>query len=116
VTDIDLLTTSEYAERRRCSERTIERERANGTGCPYVRLGSRVLYRRADIERHIDAHVVGRDRHRADGDAAAPPARHRRGRPRQHVGGGDHRQVDDHPDGDRNRHLDARRYTDETSS
>jgi hypothetical protein len=54
-----LLTQREYARYRRCSIRTIERERADGRGCPYIRLGDRILYRRADIERYLDAHRRG---------------------------------------------------------
>jgi Helix-turn-helix domain len=59
VADDDLLTTAEYAEYRRCSPRTVERERETGRGCPYVRLGGRVLYRRADIYRYIEQNVRG---------------------------------------------------------
>lgn len=54
-----LLTQREYARYRRCSVRTIERERAVGTGCPYVRIGARILYRLADVDRFIDAHRIG---------------------------------------------------------
>ena len=45
-----LYTPSEYATWRRCSLKTLERERAAGTGCPYVLIGRRVLYREQDIE------------------------------------------------------------------
>ena len=72
---IELLTTEEYAQVSRRSPRTIERERSTGTGCPYVRLGGRILYRRVDIERHIENNIRS-----TDADAAAP---HRRGRPRK---------------------------------
>jgi hypothetical protein len=65
-----LLTTVEYARVSRRSPRTIERERSTGTGCPYVRLGGRILYRRSDIERHIEKNI-------RSADAAA------RGRPRK---------------------------------
>jgi hypothetical protein len=54
-----LLTQREYARYRRCSIRTIERERAVGTGCPYVRIGARILYRFADVDRFVDAHRIG---------------------------------------------------------
>lgn len=54
-----LLTQREYAEYRRCSIRTIERERAVGAGCPYVRIGVRILYRPADIDRFVNAHTIG---------------------------------------------------------
>ena len=53
----ELLTPAEYAELRRCSLRTLDRERANNTGCPYVRLGGRVFYRRGDIEIFIETCV-----------------------------------------------------------
>jgi hypothetical protein len=65
MTTTDLLTTREYARDRRCSERTLERERADGRGCPYVRLGARILYRRSDIERYIAKHVSGGERSRS---------------------------------------------------
>jgi hypothetical protein len=58
----ELLTPHEYARYRRCSIRTLDRERAEGRGCAYVRIEGRVLYRRADIERFIEAHVRGRGR------------------------------------------------------
>lgn len=54
-----LLTTSEYAALRRCSPRTVERERVDGSGCKFVRIGGRVLYRREDIDTFIAARVVG---------------------------------------------------------
>ena len=51
-----LLTQREYASIRRCSERTIERERASGTGCRYIKIGRGVRYKHSDaldfIERH----------------------------------------------------------------
>lgn len=56
----ELLTPKEYARYRRCSLRTLDRERAEGRGCPYVQLGSRILYRRPDIERYVEAHVRNR--------------------------------------------------------
>lgn len=45
----DLLTGREYAQARRCSERTVERERTKGTGCKFIKLGRSVRYRRRDI-------------------------------------------------------------------
>jgi hypothetical protein len=55
----DLLTPPEYARYRRCSLRTLDRERAEGRGCPFIRLGGRILYRRADIEHYLEAQVRG---------------------------------------------------------
>jgi len=65
--DLELITAAEFARLRRCSLRTLDRERATGRGCRYVRLGARVLYRRTDIERYIEQHVRG---HEISADAA----------------------------------------------
>jgi hypothetical protein len=45
----ELLTGQEYARLRRCSVRTIERERGTGDGCKYIKLGRAVRYRRRDV-------------------------------------------------------------------
>jgi len=56
--DLDqLLTGPEYARIRRCSVRTIERERTAGTGCRYIQIGRLVRYRRRDITDHLDGHT-----------------------------------------------------------
>jgi hypothetical protein len=52
-----LLTQREYAKLRRCSERTIERERATGTGCRYIKIGRGVRYKRADVFDFIERHA-----------------------------------------------------------
>jgi hypothetical protein len=52
-----LLTQREYAKVRHCSERTVERERASGTGCRYIKIGRGVRYRRGDIFDFISRHV-----------------------------------------------------------
>jgi hypothetical protein len=57
MTQTDLLTARECADYRRCSLRTLDRERELGSGCPYVRIGRRILYRRSDVERFIANHV-----------------------------------------------------------
>jgi hypothetical protein len=71
MTDTDLLTPQEFARYRRCSLRTLDRERSAGCGCPYIRLGNRILYRRADIERYIVAHLRGGARQPEAAPAAA---------------------------------------------
>jgi predicted rRNA methylase YqxC with S4 and FtsJ domains len=53
----DLLVQREYAQIRRCSERTIERERSAGNGCRYVKIGRAVRYRRRDVLDFIERHV-----------------------------------------------------------
>lgn len=55
----EFLTPAEYARLRRCSIRTLDRERATGVGCRYVRLGNRILYRRADIDSYVVEHLHG---------------------------------------------------------
>jgi hypothetical protein len=60
-TQTDLLTAKECADYRRCHVRTLERERELGNGCPYVRIGGRIYYRRSDIDQFIAAHVCGGD-------------------------------------------------------
>ena len=73
----ELLTPQEYAHLRRSSVRTLDRERADGRGCPFVRLGSRVFYRRRDIDRYIEAQVRGGEFRAVD--APAGPRSRRRG-------------------------------------
>jgi hypothetical protein len=56
--DLDvLLTEQQLADHRQESVRTIQRERENGTGCPYVKLGRAVRYRKRDIIEFIERHV-----------------------------------------------------------
>lgn len=56
--DLDeLLTGPEYARERRCSVRTIERERETGTGCRFIKFGRSVRYRRRDVREFIDRHA-----------------------------------------------------------
>jgi hypothetical protein len=78
MTETELLTSRECAAWRRCSVRKLDRERAEGRGCPYVRIDGRVFYRRADVERFIEAHVRG-----GDSAQSAEPALLRRGGPRK---------------------------------
>ena len=50
----ELLTGQEYARLRRCSVRTVERERSTGEGCRYIKLGRAVRYRRRDVLNFIE--------------------------------------------------------------
>jgi hypothetical protein len=61
MTESDLLTPKETASYRRCSLRKLDRERAEGRGCRYVRIDGRIFYRRADVNHFIAAHVRGGD-------------------------------------------------------
>jgi excisionase family DNA binding protein len=52
-----LLTQTETAELLRLSERTLERWRVIGGGPAYVKLGKRVLYPRAELDKWIVSHL-----------------------------------------------------------
>jgi hypothetical protein len=81
MTETDLLTPRECARYRRCSVRKLDRERAEGHGCPYVRIDSRIFYRRADVDRFMATHVRGGDVGVAG--AIIEPAPRRRSLPRK---------------------------------
>jgi hypothetical protein len=53
----ELLTEAEAAQLRRQSMRTLQAERLRGDGCPFVKLGRSVRYRRSDLMRFIEANV-----------------------------------------------------------
>jgi hypothetical protein len=78
-----LLTEDEYAESTRRSKRTIQRERAEGRGCPHVQLGGRILYRAADVDRFVESNLRGgldqtpRRRGRPPKTEPQPPAQRR---------------------------------------
>jgi hypothetical protein len=55
----DYLMARECAAYRRRSVRSLDRERAEGSGPPYIRDGSRILYRRTDVDAWLAAHVRG---------------------------------------------------------
>jgi hypothetical protein len=60
---MELWTEDEFAKHCRFSKRKAERDRAAGTGCPFVKLGRRVLYRAGDVE----AWIAGNLRHSTSG-------------------------------------------------
>jgi|SRR4051794_29397638 hypothetical protein len=76
----DLLTQREYSALRRCSERTVERERATGMGCRYVKIGRAVRYRRRDILDFIEKHVRRSTSEPAQGAAIPDVERRERSR------------------------------------
>ena len=53
----DLLTTTEAAAYVGLSHRTLERYRVTGQGPPYLKVGRRVLYRRADLDAWLENKV-----------------------------------------------------------
>jgi hypothetical protein len=56
-----LLSESEAAILRGQSVYTLQAERCRGVGCVYVKIGSSVRYRRADVVAFIKAHLVRPD-------------------------------------------------------
>jgi hypothetical protein len=54
----DLINEIEAAGMRGQSVRTLQMERLRGSGCPYVKLGRSVRYRRSDVLAYINARVV----------------------------------------------------------
>jgi Helix-turn-helix domain len=52
-----LLTEIEAAQLRGQSVRTLQAERLHGGGCPFVKLGRSVRYRRSDVLRFIESCV-----------------------------------------------------------
>jgi hypothetical protein len=52
-----LYTQKELAGRWDCSEKTLERRRSGGNGCPFVMISRRVYYREEDIEAFEAARV-----------------------------------------------------------
>jgi hypothetical protein len=61
MTETELFTPKECAGYRRCSVRKLDRERAEGRGCAYVRIDGRIFYRRSDVDDFIAANVRGGD-------------------------------------------------------
>jgi len=51
-----LLTQDDYAKLRRCSIRTIQRERARGSGCAFIKIGKLIRYKKTDILQFVEAH------------------------------------------------------------
>jgi len=46
-------TAKEFAELRGCAKVTLDTERSRGGGVPYTRMGKRVFYRGAEIEKFL---------------------------------------------------------------
>ena len=59
MTATNLFTEKESADYQRRSIRTLARERSEGRGCKYVKIGSRIFYRKSDLDAFIAAHVRG---------------------------------------------------------
>lgn len=50
-----LLSTKQLANLIGVSVRKLERDRQDGTGVPYIKLGRRVVYSGADVEAYLEA-------------------------------------------------------------
>jgi len=49
----DLITEADYAAERRVSLRTVQRERAQRIGPPFIKLGRNIYYRPVAIEKWL---------------------------------------------------------------
>ena len=58
-----LLTEKEVQELYKLNVKTLQRERFNGTGIPYVKLGRRVRYKIEDIQKYIERNTIGNHRY-----------------------------------------------------
>ena len=47
---VELISEPEWAGLRRCSRRTLQRERSKRIGPPYIQLGKKIFYRVTAIE------------------------------------------------------------------
>lgn len=53
---LDTVNTAEYTGFARA---TLKKWRATGDGPPYVRVGSKIVYRPADLDAWLEDHLVG---------------------------------------------------------
>ena len=65
----DLLDTAELADLLHASERTVIRWRMQRTGPAWIKAGGRVLYRRGDVDRWLDANKCEPAREQREGAA-----------------------------------------------
>ena len=61
--EFELLSEKEVEKIYKINARTLQRERNLGIGIPYVKIGKRVRYKRSDIEKYINQHIVGDHRY-----------------------------------------------------
>ena len=55
---IEYLPETEVSEIIKRSVHTLRKDRHQGKGLPYVKLGGQVLYRRIDVDEYMANHVV----------------------------------------------------------
>lgn len=66
-----LLTEDEVAERIGRKKSTLQKDRCDGTGCPFIKIGRLVRYRQSDV----DAYVAGLRGYRSTAEVTAERAR-----------------------------------------
>jgi hypothetical protein len=64
--DRDLWLSEEYADFFKIRPQTAQKQRMVASGCPFVRIGGRVYYRRADVLAYVASHLK---RHTAETQA-----------------------------------------------
>ena len=52
---VQLISEPEWADWRKCSRRTVQRERSKRIGPPYIKLGKKIFYRVEAIEHWLKA-------------------------------------------------------------
>jgi hypothetical protein len=55
MSDDDLLPPNEAAPELGKSPQTLAGDRSKGIGCPFIKMGGKILYRRGDIRAYIDS-------------------------------------------------------------
>ena len=58
-----LLTEKEVQELYKLNVKTLQRERFNGSGIPYIKLGRRVRYKVSDINTYLEKKTIGNHRY-----------------------------------------------------
>ena len=58
-----LLTEKEVQELYKLNVKTLQRERFNGSGIPYIKLGRRVRYKVSDINAYLEKKTIGNHRY-----------------------------------------------------
>ena len=63
IKSVVLLTEKEVQELYKLNVKTLQRERFNGSGIPYIKLGRRVRYKVSDINAYLEKNTIGNHRY-----------------------------------------------------
>ena len=63
IKSVVLLTEKEVQELYKLNVKTLQRERFNGSGIPYIKLGRRVRYKVSDINTYLEKKTIGNHRY-----------------------------------------------------